>query len=87
MTVNSIIHNSFTFKIKYEKSVSMIQNPFTIDSANKDEVADINENKQDHIIKEKDELSLGADISMKSVDKNNTEDTLDIPAFLRRQKE
>lgn len=49
MTVNSIIHNSFTFKIKYEKSVSMIQNPFTIDSANKDEVANINKNKPYYI--------------------------------------
>jgi hypothetical protein len=57
-------------------------------SPDKEELlSDINENKQDHIIKEKDELSLEADISMKSVDKNNTEDTLDIPAFLRRQKE
>ena len=57
-------------------------------SPDKEELlSDINENKQDHIIKEKDELSLEADISMKSVDKNNTEDMLDIPAFLRRQKE
>ena len=57
-------------------------------SSDKEELlSEIKENKQDHIIKEKDELSLEADISMKSVDKNNTEDTLDIPAFLRRQKE
>ncbi len=57
-------------------------------SSNKEElISDSKENNQDHIIKEKDELSLDADISMKSVDKNNTEDTLDIPAFLRRQKE
>ena len=57
-------------------------------SSNKEELlSDITENKHDHIIKEKDELSLETDISLKSVDKNNTEDTLDIPAFLRRQKE
>ena len=57
-------------------------------SSNKEELlSDITENKHDHIIKEKDELSLESDISLKSVDKNNTEDTLDIPAFLRRQKE
>ncbi len=57
-------------------------------SSNKEELlSDITENKHDHIIKEKDELSLETDISFKSVDKNNTEDTLDIPAFLRRQKE
>ena len=57
-------------------------------SSNKEElISETKENNQDHIIKEKDELSLDADISMKSVDKNNTEDTLDIPAFLRRQKE
>jgi cell division protein FtsZ len=57
-------------------------------SSDKEELlSDIKENNQGHIIKEKDELSLEADISMKSVDKNNTEDMLDIPAFLRRQKE
>ena len=57
-------------------------------SSNKEELlSDITENKHDHIINEKDELSLETDISFKSVDKNNTEDTLDIPAFLRRQKE
>ena len=34
-----------------------------------------------------DELSLPQDISMKNAEKNTNEDTLDIPAFLRRQRE
>ena len=33
------------------------------------------------------ELSLSQDISMKSTEKNTNDDTLDIPAFLRRQRE
>ena len=33
------------------------------------------------------ELSLSSDISMKSNEKISDEDTLDIPAFLRRQRE
>jgi hypothetical protein len=33
------------------------------------------------------ELSLSQDISMKSTEKNSNEDALDIPAFLRRQRE
>ena len=39
------------------------------------------------IMTKKEELSLSQDISMKAADKNSNEDTLDIPAFLRRQKE
>ena len=34
-----------------------------------------------------DELSFSQDISMKSTEKNTNEDELDIPAFLRRQRE
>ena len=45
------------------------------------------DNQSDGNLKEKDELSLSQDISMKAADKNSNEDTLDIPAFLRRQKE
>lgn len=49
MTVNSITHNSFTFKIGYENPVSMTSNPFTIDNATKQEVADVNSNKPYYI--------------------------------------
>ena len=45
------------------------------------------DNQSDDNLKEKEELSLSQDISMKAADKNSNEDTLDIPAFLRRQKE
>ena len=54
----------------------------------KEELLSNDENNQsDGSLKEKEELSLSQDISMKAADKNSNEDTLDIPAFLRRQKE
>jgi cell division protein FtsZ len=59
------------------------------ESSDKDEV--LIDNTSDDLIKnsgnDKDELSLSSDISMKTADKNSNEDALDIPAFLRRQKE
>ena len=50
-------------------------------------VSNVEDNQSDNNLKEKEELSLSQDISMKAADKNSNEDTLDIPAFLRRQKE
>tara|TARA_Y100001934_G_scaffold105125_1_gene129393 strand:- start:969 stop:2237 length:1269 start_codon:yes stop_codon:yes gene_type:complete len=50
-------------------------------------LSDVEDNQSDGNLKEKEELSLSQDISMKAADKNSNEDTLDIPAFLRRQKE
>jgi len=56
--------------------------------SNKEELlSDIDSNQLDKNTTEKEDLSLASDISMKPVDKNTNEDTLDIPAFLRRQKE
>ena len=49
--------------------------------------SNVEDNQSDDNLKEKEELSLSQDISMKAADKNSNEDTLDIPAFLRRQKE
>ena len=50
-------------------------------------LSNVEDNQSDSNLKEKEELSLSQDISMKAADKNSNEDTLDIPAFLRRQKE
>ena len=50
-------------------------------------LSNVENNQSDGSLKEKEELSLSQDISMKAADKNSNEDTLDIPAFLRRQKE
>ena len=50
-------------------------------------LSNVEDNQSDGSLKEKEELSLSQDISMKAADKNSNEDTLDIPAFLRRQKE
>ena len=50
-------------------------------------LSNVEDNQSDGNLKEKEELSLSQDISMKAADKNSNEDTLDIPAFLRRQKE
>tara|TARA_Y100001936_G_scaffold99596_1_gene97869 strand:- start:179 stop:1447 length:1269 start_codon:yes stop_codon:yes gene_type:complete len=50
-------------------------------------LSNVEDNQSDDSLKEKEELSLSQDISMKAADKNSNEDTLDIPAFLRRQKE
>ena len=50
-------------------------------------LSNVEDNQSDDNLKEKEELSLSQDISMKAADKNSNEDTLDIPAFLRRQKE
>ncbi len=50
-------------------------------------LSNVEDNQSDDFSKEKEELSLSQDISMKAADKNSNEDTLDIPAFLRRQKE
>ena len=56
--------------------------------SNKEELlSDIDSNQLDKNTTEKEDLSFASDISMKPVDKNTNEDTLDIPAFLRRQKE
>jgi len=57
-------------------------------SSNKEELlSGIDDNQLDTNVAEKEELSLSQGISMKTADKNTNEDTLDIPAFLRRQKE
>ena len=57
-------------------------------SSNKEELLSSNDDNQlDIDVAEKEELSLSQGISMKTADKNTNEDTLDIPAFLRRQKE
>ena len=57
-------------------------------SSNKEELLSSNDDNQlDSDVAEKEELSLSQGISMKTADKNTNEDTLDIPAFLRRQKE
>ena len=58
-----------------------------INSNDEELISNIEENKNDNEVVEKEELSLSPDISMKTADKNSNEDTLDIPAFLRRQKE
>ena len=50
-------------------------------------LSNVEDNQSDDNLKEKEELSLSQDISMKAADKNSNEDTLDIPAFLRRQKD
>ena len=50
-------------------------------------LSNVEDNQSDSNLKEKEELSLSQDISMKAADKSSNEDTLDIPAFLRRQKE
>ena len=50
-------------------------------------LSNVENNQSAGSLKEKEELSLSQDISMKAADKNSNEDTLDIPAFLRRQKE
>jgi len=50
-------------------------------------LSNVEDNQSDDNLKEKEELSLSQDISMKAADKNSNDDTLDIPAFLRRQKE
>ena len=57
-------------------------------NSNKEELlSNIEDNQNDSKIRDKEELSLSQDVSMKAADKNSNEDTLDIPAFLRRQKE
>lgn len=58
-----------------------------LDSNTEDLISNNNDNHHDHKIEKKEELSLSQDISMKTAEKNSNEDTLDIPAFLRRQKE
>jgi len=50
-------------------------------------LSNVEDNQSDSNLKEKEELSLSQDISMKAADKSSNQDTLDIPAFLRRQKE
>ena len=50
-------------------------------------LSNVQDHQSDSNLKEKEELSLSQDISMKAADKSSNEDTLDIPAFLRRQKE
>jgi cell division protein FtsZ len=58
-----------------------------LDSNTEDLVSNNKDNHHDHKIEKKEELSLSQNISMKTAEKNSNEDTLDIPAFLRRQKE
>ena len=54
---------------------------------NKKDAEDIKNNIDENNNTINNELSFSPEISMKSADKNTNEDTLDIPAFLRRQRE
>ena len=56
-------------------------------SSNKKDAEDIQNNIEENHNTLNNELSFSLEISMKSNEKNTNEDTLDIPAFLRRQRE
>ena len=56
-------------------------------SSNKKDVENIQNNLEENHNTLNNELSFSPEISMKSNEKNTNEDTLDIPAFLRRQRE
>jgi hypothetical protein len=56
-------------------------------SSNKKDVENIQNNLEEQHNTLNNELSFSPEISMKSNEKNTNEDTLDIPAFLRRQRE
>ena len=56
-------------------------------SSNKKDVENIQNNLEEKHNTLNNELSFSPEISMKSNEKNTNEDTLDIPAFLRRQRE
>ena len=79
------------FKTKYHPKIGSMPKYFVLNNdmkPSKEELlSDVEDNQSDGNLKEKEELSLSQDISMKAADKNSNEDTLDIPAFLRRQKE
>jgi cell division protein FtsZ len=56
-------------------------------NSNKKDVEDIKNNIDEDNNTINNELSFSPEISMKNTEKNTNEDTLDIPAFLRRQRE
>ena len=73
-TAKSIFGNSNKKNIEITDNIESVQS--NLEETNVDNEDGINN-----------ELSLSQDISMKSTEKNTNEDALDIPAFLRRQRE